>query len=472
MLSRVLIVLLFWAIIYLPWLGSSGLRSEEGHRVLPAIEMLDSGDYLVPHVGGEPYLRKPPLINWLIAASFKICGARNNWTARFPSTLAVLALALVFVIHGREPLGERGSLGAAFAWMTSLGMIEKGRMIEIEAVYVSLFGIAFLLWLNWWRRERSARLTWIVPWIFLGLAMLAKGPAMLIFFYALLVAILWRTKRVRELLQPAHFAGLLVMLIIFAAWAVPYSAAVHAQRVTQIWSREVMSRLQGEEITRNDWLLNFPLGLAYFLPAGLLLPFVRFAQMPLAERPIARSLAIGAALPFCFILLLPGALPRYILPVLVPVYCLVGRALEDRAFHWQLSLGKFHKRVSPRLVWTLLLLIALGAIIIFPWRSATFQKWHPGYDRIAQPVNAFVPSSETLYALHPNYQPFLFYVRAPVRYANTLEDVPVSAHFLIVAPNFQHEVESSSRWSQRPQFLLRTIGVRGRETLLYRLSGS
>ncbi len=36
--------------------------------------MLQTGNYLVPQVGGETYFRKPPLINWLVAASFKIFG--------------------------------------------------------------------------------------------------------------------------------------------------------------------------------------------------------------------------------------------------------------------------------------------------------------------------------------------------------------------------------------------------------------
>ena len=71
MSRSILIVLAVWAVGYLAALGSSELRSEEGHRVIPAVEMLESGDYLVPHIGGQPYLRKPPLINWLIAAFFQ-----------------------------------------------------------------------------------------------------------------------------------------------------------------------------------------------------------------------------------------------------------------------------------------------------------------------------------------------------------------------------------------------------------------
>ena len=29
---------------------------------MPAVRMIETGDYVVPKVGSEPYLRKPPLI--------------------------------------------------------------------------------------------------------------------------------------------------------------------------------------------------------------------------------------------------------------------------------------------------------------------------------------------------------------------------------------------------------------------------
>ena len=88
-------VTLVWALIYLPRLGSLEFKSEEGRRVLPAVTMIESGNYVVPQIGGEPYLRKPPLVNWLVAGSFKLFGVRNEWTARLPSVLAVLAVATV-----------------------------------------------------------------------------------------------------------------------------------------------------------------------------------------------------------------------------------------------------------------------------------------------------------------------------------------------------------------------------------------
>ena len=98
------LVLLLWAMIYLPGLGSTELKGEEGRRILPAVTMLETGNWLVPYVGSKPFLRKPPLVNWAIAGMFALTGARNEWTARLPSALCVLALGLT-IVGTRAPVG-------------------------------------------------------------------------------------------------------------------------------------------------------------------------------------------------------------------------------------------------------------------------------------------------------------------------------------------------------------------------------
>src|SRR5262249_52610195 len=177
--------------IYLPALGSIAIKGEEGRRILPAIGMLKTGNYIVPEVGGNPYFRKPPLVNWMVAASFRIFRVRNEWTARLPSAIAVLAVAIAFVTVARASLGPRGSIIAALIWMTNIGMIEKGRLIEIEALYISLCGLAVIFWLSFFVLRKSPWLIWVPSSIFLGLGLLTKGPTHLVFFYAIVFAVLW-----------------------------------------------------------------------------------------------------------------------------------------------------------------------------------------------------------------------------------------------------------------------------------------
>jgi len=266
-----------WAAIYLPRLGTLEIKSEEGRRILPAVMMLETGNYIVPQVGSEPYLRKPPLVNWLVAGSFKLFGMRNEWAARLPSVLCVLAVALAFVGGARRNLGPNGALAGALIWLTNFGLLEKGRMIEIEALYVSLTALAFIFWLSWWKEKRW--LGWTVPWIFLGLGLLAKGPLLLVFFYAVVIAILWQAGEMERLWKWPHLVGILLMLGIFAGWAVPCLQMVQAGHVASVWSQQFTGRISGDDFKLGEWLLNIPRGIAYLLPWIVLLPFARFALL-------------------------------------------------------------------------------------------------------------------------------------------------------------------------------------------------
>lgn len=448
-----------WAAIYLPWLGTPELRSEEGHRVLPAVEMLESGDYIVPHIGGQPYLAKPPLVNWKIAAAFSLTGIRNEWTARLPSALHVLVAAIVLVTAGRVLLGN-GALVASIVWLTNLGMIEKGRMIEIDAIYVSLFAIGFVAWLVLWQQHHARWLTWTIPWVFLGFGLLAKGPAHLIFFYALVLAILWRTKTLRELLQRPHAIGVLLMIAIFAVWAVPYFRAISAPTISQTWKYELALRVTGGENAATDWPMNFPRGFGYFLPWLLVLPFIRIASIAPEDRSLATGLAIGAAIPFAVVLLLPGTIPRYILPTLAPVCLLIGLAVRDNAFDWRIRSFP----VRARAVWAFIAMFIIVSAIIFAARSATILKNHPKVRSIAAKVNALVPPSGPLFAVQPLFQPYLFYVHAPVRYVDSVDQLPSDARFFVTGPLQRPNVNPA-----KAELLLDTPEYRGHSTALFRV---
>src|SRR5947208_16346755 len=120
-LAGTLVLIAIWAVTYLTNLGASEFRSEEGHRVMPAVQMLDSGNYLVPYVGTQPYLRKPPLVNWIVAGSLELLGVGKEWSERLPSVLFVLSVALMLQMIAGPILGRFRSTVAALSFLTMLG---------------------------------------------------------------------------------------------------------------------------------------------------------------------------------------------------------------------------------------------------------------------------------------------------------------------------------------------------------------
>jgi 4-amino-4-deoxy-L-arabinose transferase-like glycosyltransferase len=470
--SSLTIVILVWAALYLPGLGSLAIKGEEGRRILPGIAMIETGNYLVPQVGGETYFRKPPLINWLVAASFKIFGRQNEWTARFPSVFCVLLVAVSFVTIARPNLGPRGSTIAALMWLINAGIIEKGRLIEIEALYVSLCALAIVFWLSFWLQKRSAWLVWTVPFVFLGLGWLAKGPVHLLFFYGIVVAVVWKERNWRALIHPAHFVGILLMLGIFAAWAIPFVQATSHFTATTKWSQQFTGRLHGTDFQFARWIFNIPHGVLYLLPWVLFLPLVRFENFAAEEdRQLAKALAWGAAVPFVIVNLVPGSIPRYAMPAIAPAIWLLAIAFCEENLRWPRLLGgksfSFKARQN-----TVIGLVVLACIAMWTYAIAVIPKMdrRQRIKRLAAQVESNIPEGETLYALDPNYQPIFFYMRSKLAYAEDIDEVPVDARYLLVRPEREQEVLESNRWAPRqPRRIMRSTDYRKESILLLKI---
>lgn len=470
--TALIIVIAVWAAIFLPALGSFEIKGEEGRRILPAVSMLETGDYLVPHVGGDPYFRKPPLINWLIAASFKVFGAKNEWTARLPSVLCILSVGIAFVTLARPTLGATGSLAAALIWLTNLGMLEKGRLIEIEALYVSLCALAIIFWLSGWQQRRSPWFYWLIPSIFLGLGWLAKGPTHLLFFYAVVLAIVWQRKEWRILFHPAHFIGIALMLGIFFSWAIPFLHAHDSGKVMNKWSGQFAGRVTGEFFHFGVWATALPRALGYFLPWLVFVPFIRFNKLHAEDdRKIARALCWAAAAPLVLMNLIPGAAPRYTLPVLTPFCWMLGMIFAEDAFAWSDSPG-FWRRPAWRVGRVFVVLVMLFGLIGYPV-MASIMRHRQKVKVVADPINQAVPPNEKLYAVDPNYQPFFFYIHSPVEYVDSLEELPAETHYFLVRPDNADGAAALQKWAPRqPRELLRKKDYRKQTVILFRVDPS
>ena len=338
---------LIWAGIYLPGLGAIELKHEEPRRALPAVHMVATGDWLVPRVGEVPYLRKPPLLNWLIAGMFKLTGGRSEWAVRFPSVLATLALALGIVIFGQSWLGRLGGLIASVFFLTNLAILESGRLAELEAVYIGLTGLALVIWLANWRRGSTGLRLWVWPAILLGLGLLTKGPTHLIFFYGIIIPVLIWGKDIKLLVRPAHGLALLLMLVIFSLWAIPCSLAVGEHGplgVWQFWIHQITSRASETEAFRvQTWLLNFPQTLKNFLPWTPLLILLWTSGIQPRGRGVTKETApdrfraqaifygarLGVVITCLLMCLLPSGSPRYIYPLFVVPCLLLGQIFAE-----------------------------------------------------------------------------------------------------------------------------------------------
>jgi hypothetical protein len=105
------------------------------------------------------------------------------------------------------------------------------------------------------------------------------------------------------------------------------------------------------------------------------------------------------------------------------------------------------------------------AIAIIP-----IQQRHQKVKLVAAQINAVVPASETIYAINPAYQPFLFYVQRKLIYVSEFWEVPVSARYLFIQLEKEPEVEATDHWQPlKAQPILRIADYRNRHFIVLKI---
>ncbi|MCP4923573.1 MAG: phospholipid carrier-dependent glycosyltransferase [bacterium] len=154
-------------------LGSYGLlNNNEGLYAEVAREMLASGDWIIPHLNGVPYIEKPPLLYWLLACSFSLFGV-SEFSARLVTTSAGFGLLWVLWSFARTTLDRDTANRSCLMLGTSLGFIVFARMVYFDVLFALFLTLALTLAYRWYVLEKRT-LLW-GAYATLGLGILTKG---------------------------------------------------------------------------------------------------------------------------------------------------------------------------------------------------------------------------------------------------------------------------------------------------------
>lgn len=253
-------------------------RHTEADRSLIAWEMVQRGQYLIPHLLGSAILTKPPVFYWCIAACYKLFGCYDEWVSRIPSVISVMLICGAQYLFTSRATGSRrfGVLSSCFL-VTCAMVFTLAPVAEIDMLYgfictLSLYPIYFSLW-------KKNPLTTIAAYAAAAAAFLIKGPPVVFFFAATFVSFgVWRLWRLglREGLRgyrgelAAHLIGELLFCLAVGIWL---SFLIHAVG----WG-EVLRQFRVEVIDRVIAPARQPRGPLFYpleLSAGLL-PWVLF----------------------------------------------------------------------------------------------------------------------------------------------------------------------------------------------------
>jgi len=209
-LITLLIVLVCGIIIFIVGLGTTGLVDETPPLFAAAARtMSESGDWLTPKVNGIFRFDKPPLIYWLMGFFYslpknEIWDSFGTLSARLPSALASLFLMLMigdtlFCWPQKSDRQFLTPIVASLGFALSPLIIIWGRTAVSDALLTGTLGISLLLF---WRRMASeSNDQCISAWVFLGFAILVKGPVAFVLALLTITSFLFCQKNWKTLLS-------------------------------------------------------------------------------------------------------------------------------------------------------------------------------------------------------------------------------------------------------------------------------
>lgn len=404
------LIVLVCAVVYFPFLGASGFRQTEGHRVIPAWEMLDTGEYLLTHMFDQLYLRKPPGMPWAVAISSAIFG-QTEFAARAVSAVSMTALALLSAFFAARWFGRPWALWAGLAAALTPLLWSSGRAAEIEALNNVATAASVFLLIEMLVVQAKPSLHRQIGIILaaagaITLTALAKGPAGFAAIGAVLPAACIAHRSFRPVLKPALWVSAAISACILGALFIAIRSAAErsgqepvVQGVSDfLWSAHGVSLSSILEVA-----LMPPEALLTLFPASLAILFVwsRPKQGATTEEQnayrTARVLGLTCILSLGLLAVLGVQNPRYAMPSLIFLPVLAAFVARGAAGMFDGRARQFARALLPAggMAWLAALLIA--AVVYTGWYQQRQRIRTSGLDS-GMAMAAYIPDGATVYA--------------------------------------------------------------------------
>ena len=197
-----------------------------------ARDMVQTGEWLFPRVGGDFYQDKPPLFFWLLALSYMVFGSVKAWFL-IPSFLAAGGILFLVYDFGRRTVSREAGLGAAVLVVSTVqfALATRGAQIDPTLCLLTTFSLYAML------RQLLLGHGW--RWYFLGgfaagLGIFTKGvgflPLLTLIPYFLLRGFGWKDLAAIDAGRGGWrwWLAPLAMLLAVSLWFVPMLLAVAA----------------------------------------------------------------------------------------------------------------------------------------------------------------------------------------------------------------------------------------------------
>lgn len=366
-------------------------------NALAAREIRQTGEWLIPQVAEIPWVRKPPLGAWTIAAaSWLLEGDQlsphvSEYSSRFPSALAGWGTVMLIVWLGRQLYGQRTGSVCGMIAAVSTGIVFFAHSAQVDMVLTFFTTLAFALFWRGAQHPSPSRAAMIGFYAAFAIAMMAKAPLPLV-TVGLALAVYWFVtaplfdrrsaggivgdklsifgslkEQFAGLRRLSILPGIVVFLLVAGSW--PLYVYLTEDNALALWKTEYLDRFTGamSDKTRPAYYY-VPIIFLFCAPYLLSLPEA-FAGIVL---PRYRKQRAGLAYAWTWLVIGLGFLsasafkrPHYVIS-LIPACCLLLGPVIDRLFFGEFDVRRWSVRLTCRLIPIVLATsIIVGGVVVF-----------------------------------------------------------------------------------------------------------
>ena len=411
-------------------LGALGLVGpDEPRYVWIARAMAQTGDWVTPRLYGVPWFEKPVLYYWTAALGFDL-HLPAEWAARLPSAFAALAAALAIAWLGWKHYGSAQNHSdentastfvtspavlAPLIFCTSVAAIGFARAATPDMLFSASITLAMACAASCMAQAGALRAcknvlpddgklplgTLALFGAFLGLGVLAKGPAAVILAGGAIGLWALATSRFRVALRLAHPMAIATFCVVALPWYILCARRnpdfLHVFILQHNFERYLTPMFQHKQ---PFWFFG-PIALVALLPWT---PFL-LATLPEGRRIFSQNtwrnspaffFTCWALFPILFFSLSQSKLPSYILPAIPPLALLLAVSatygfMRTRTLSLAISF-------LIAIVWLILGIVAAEYFLADP-RSAVASKLMLSVAALAALLSIFFGSRRNLKAL-------------------------------------------------------------------------
>lgn len=342
------ILLALSLVLFFAFLGSYSLKEpDEGRYAEIPREMVEQGDYIVPHLNYVRYFEKPPLLYWAVAASYKIFGT-HEWGFRIPNALFALISVMGLYFMCRRWFPETVSFNGALILATSFGFFALARIVTTDMLFSTFLLLTLLFFYGYYREGKTIFL--YLFYACCGFATLAKGIGAVLLPGLAIVIFLVFERKLSFITRMRWFSGILVYCAITLPWFI--AIALREKEFLHFFFID-------QHLLRFATTIHKRSGpLYYFIPVLLagMLPWSVFIPRALAhgfKRRELRLFFIWTIVVFIFFSFSRSKLPPYILPIFPTLSILIASFIQ-------------HQRdtLKPERI-CLIVLLLLSSVLVF-----------------------------------------------------------------------------------------------------------